>query len=246
MTSGSIGRSQTAEDTLIVALDVPSHNQALRLAQSLQGICRWVKVGLELYLAAGEAVVHDLTKIGFSVFLDLKFHDIPNTVAGAVRSAGSLGASLLTVHASGGPAMLSAAAEAAAALPKPPRLLAVTVLTSMDAEQLRATGVEAAPAAQVARLADLAMASGISGLVCSPQETAGLRRRFDSRTYLVTPGIRPAGAAADDQKRAATPAAAITAGADMLVVGRPITAAPDPAAAAQAILTEIRSTLESR
>jgi orotidine-5'-phosphate decarboxylase len=246
MKSDAASGRRTAEDALIVALDVPTREQALDLAQSLQGICRWVKVGLELYLAAGEAVVHHLTTAGFSVFLDLKFHDIPNTVAGAVRSAGSLGASLLTVHASGGREMLAAAAEAAAALPNPPKLLAVTVLTSMDAAQLQATGVEAAPAMQVARLADLAMVSGISGLVCSPQEAATLREQFGPRVFLVTPGIRPAGAATGDQKRAATPAAAITAGADMLVVGRPITAAPSPAAAAQAILAEIREALDNR
>lgn len=237
---------RTAEDTLIVALDVPSRARAIELAQSLQGICRWVKVGLELYLAAGEAVVRDLTKAGFSVFLDLKFHDIPNTIAGAVRSAGSLGASLLTVHASGGAEMLAAAAAAAAALPNPPRLLAVTVLTSMDAEQLHATGVEAAPQNQVKRLAALAMASGISGLVCSPQEAATLRGQFGGQAFLVTPGIRPAGAVAGDQKRAATPGAAISAGADMLVVGRPITAAPSPAAAADAILEEIRRARKTR
>ena len=245
MTLEKPGSSRPAEDTLIVALDVPSHAQALQLAQSLTGVCRWVKVGLELYLAAGASVVRDLIGADFCVFLDLKFHDIPNTVAGAVRSAGNLGASLLTVHAAGGPEMLTAAAAAAASLPQPPRLLAVTVLTSMNAAQLRATGVDAAPAAQVTRLAELAVSSGIPGLVCSPQEVQALRQQLGSHIDLVTPGIRPAGADRGDQKRAATPAEAIAAGADFLVVGRPITAAPDPAAAARAILAEIRSALEA-
>lgn len=246
MKPASPGLSKSAEDTLIVALDVPAYDPAMRLADSLHGTCRWVKVGLELYLAAGATVVRDLADAGFSVFLDLKFQDIPNTVAGAIRSAGSLGASLLTIHASGGPEMLAAAAQAAAALPCPPQLLAVTVLTSMNADQLHATGVEAAPAAQVARLAALALNAGITGLVCSPQETSMLREQFGSQVLLVTPGIRPAGSASGDQKRAATPAAAIAAGADMLVVGRPITAAPNPVAAAGAILAEIHEALQQR
>ncbi len=228
-----------AKDRLIVALDVPSAAQARDLAAQLRGMCRWVKVGLELYLAAGSSIVEELAAQGFSVFLDLKFHDIPNTVAGAVRSAASMGASLLTIHAAGGPAMLSAAAEAAAASPNSPRLLAVTVLTSMDRAQLAAVGIDASAADQVLRLARMATASGMQGLVCSAEEVQMLRQELGADPSLVVPGIRPAGAAAGDQKRIAAPADAIRAGASKLVVGRPITQAADPAKAAQAILDEI-------
>lgn len=231
-------------DRLIVALDVPTASQALELAGQLRGICRWVKVGLELYLAAGNGIVETLTDQGFSVFLDLKFHDIPNTVAGAVRSAASLGASLLTVHAAGGPAMLAAAAEAAAGVADPPRLLAVTVLTSMDTAQLEAIGVGASSSEQVLRLAQLARNCGINGLVCSAEEVGLLRQQLGPDAMLVTPGIRPAGAEINDQKRVATPAAAIRAGASALVLGRPITQAADPAKAAAAILSEIAAALE--
>ena len=228
-----------AKDRLIVALDVPSAAQARDLAAQLRGMCRWVKVGLELYLAAGSSIVEELASQGFSVFLDLKFHDIPNTVAGAVRSAAQMGASLLTVHAAGGPAMLRAAAEAAAATKNAPQLLAVTVLTSMDKEQLSAIGIETTAADQVLRLARMAIDSEIRGLVCSPEEVALLRRELGSEPRLVVPGIRPAGAAVGDQKRIATPADAVRAGASQLVVGRPITQATDPAKAAQAIRNEI-------
>jgi orotidine-5'-phosphate decarboxylase len=224
---------------LIVALDVPGAAPALALADQLQGLCRWCKVGLELYTAAGPAIVHELRSRGFSVFLDLKFHDIPNTVAGAVRSAAAIGAQLLTVHATGGPAMLEAAAEAAACLPNPPQLLAVTVLTSMDQLQLAAVGIDHSPETQVLRLADTASAAGIPGFVASPEEVAALRHRFPAAT-LVIPGIRPAGAAVADQKRVATPAAALAAGASFLVLGRPITQAPDPVAATLAILVEMQ------
>ncbi|MHB1796078.1 MAG: orotidine-5'-phosphate decarboxylase [Acidobacteriaceae bacterium] len=232
-----------AKDRLIVALDVSTATLARELATQLRGTCRWVKVGLELYLAAGNAMVEELAAQGFSVFLDLKFHDIPNTVAGAVRSAASMGASLLTIHAAGGPAMLCAAAEAAAGLPKAPRLLAVTVLTSMDRAQLAAIGIETSAADQVLRLARMATASGIHGLVCSSEEVAILRRELGAEPTLVVPGIRPAGAAVGDQKRIATPADAIRAGASQLVVGRPITQAADPAKAAQSILDEIANAL---
>jgi orotidine-5'-phosphate decarboxylase len=223
---------------LIVALDYPSAAPALALAAQLEGSCSWFKVGLELYLAAGSALVHELRHRGCSVFLDLKFHDIPNTVAGAVRSAAAAGANLLTVHAAGGPTMLHAAAEAAASLPDAPQLLAVTVLTSMDQAQLAAIGIEHSIRDQVLRLADTAAAAGIHGFVSSAEEVAALRHRFPSAT-LVVPGIRPAGSQAADQKRIATPAAALAAGADYLVVGRPITQAPDPVVAAHAILDEM-------
>ncbi|MHB1674782.1 MAG: orotidine-5'-phosphate decarboxylase [Acidobacteriaceae bacterium] len=232
-----------AKDRLVVALDVSTAALARELATQLRGTCRWVKVGLELYLAAGNAMVEELAAQGFSVFLDLKFHDIPNTVAGAVRSAASMGASLLTIHAAGGPAMLCAAAEAAAGLPKAPRLLVVTVLTSMDRAQLAAIGIETSAADQVLRLARMAIASEIRGLVCSSEEVAILRRELGAEPTLVVPGIRPAGAAVGDQKRIATPADAIRAGASQLVVGRPITQAADPAKAAQSILNEIANAM---
>jgi orotidine-5'-phosphate decarboxylase len=228
------------DSRLIVALDFPAAAPALALADRLKGHVRWFKVGLELYCAEGPAMVRELRSRGFSVFLDLKFHDIPNTVAGAVRSAASAGAELLNVHAAGGPAMLRAAAEAAASLPHPPQLLAVTVLTSMDQAQLSAIGVAASPADQVRRLAALAAECGISGLVASAEEVANLRRLYPE-AVLVIPGIRPAGAAIGDQKRVATPADALAAGASFLVVGRPITQAPDPVAATESVLAEMVS-----
>jgi orotidine-5'-phosphate decarboxylase len=233
---------RSAQGRLIVALDFPSADKALAFTDRLEGRCRWFKVGLELYLAAGNSIVWQLKEQGFSVFLDLKLHDIPNTVAGAVRSVSSLGVDLLTVHASGGPAMLQAAAEAAASQPRAPRLLAVTVLTSMDAGQLSTIGVSDAPAEQALRLARAAYQAGITGLVCSPEEAARMRLELPD-SVLVTPGIRPAGSDIGDQKRIATPSAALSAGADYLVVGRPITQAAEPAAAAEAILTEMSRAL---
>jgi len=228
-----------ARDRLIVALDVSSVAQARQLAQQLLGVCTWVKVGLELYLSAGNSIVSELKGLGFYVFLDLKFLDIPNTVSGAVRSAASLGVSLLTVHASGGPAMLTAAHEAAVKITNGPRVLAVTVLTSMDSLQLSAIGVKDSPADQVLRLARMADACGIHGLVCSAEEVPMLREQFGTNLQLVVPGIRPTGTVVGDQKRIATPADAIRAGANRLVVGRPITQAPDPAQAASTILAEM-------
>jgi orotidine-5'-phosphate decarboxylase len=237
----SLPSSIDPRDHLIVALDLPSAKQAFELVDRLEGSVRWFKVGLELYLAAGAAVVTELKRQGFSVFLDLKLHDIPNTVAGAIRSISSLGPDLLTIHAAGGPAMLRAAAEAAASLAGAPTLLAVTVLTSMDRVELASVGISASPAEQVSRLASLAVASGIKGLVCSPEEVRELRRSLPPGTLLVTPGIRPAGASTGDQKRVATPAAALAAGATHIVVGRPIYAADDPKASAVAILDTIEA-----
>ncbi len=227
-------------DRLAVALDFPSARSALALVDRLEGSCRWFKVGMELFYASGAGLVHTLRERGFEVFLDLKLHDIPNTVAGAVRSVTSTGASLLTIHAAGGERMMQAAAEAAA-VPGAPRLLAVTVLTSMDASELATVGLSASPADQVLRLARLAQQAGISGMVCSPMEVAMLRAELAPATMLVVPGIRPASAAADDQRRTATPNAAVRDGASMLVVGRPITHSPDPAAAAAAVLREIET-----
>ena len=228
-------------ERLIVALDFPGAAEALSLVDQLEGASRWFKVGLELYLAEGNALVAELRRRGFSVFLDLKFHDIPNTVASAVRSAGRLGVSMLTLHAAGGPDMLAAAVQAAGETDASLALLAVTVLTSMDAAQLEATGVHGSAAGQVEKLASMAFACGVQGLVCSAVEVASLRSRFGSGPLLVIPGIRPQGAANGDQRRVATPAAAITPGASYLVVGRPITRAADPGAAARAILAEIQA-----
>jgi orotidine-5'-phosphate decarboxylase len=227
-------------ERLIVALDFPGAAEALSLVDQLEGASRWFKVGLELYLAAGNGLVAKLQRRGFSVFLDLKFHDIPNTVASAVRSAGHLGVSMLTVHAAGGPDMLTAAVQAAGETDTSLALLAVTVLTSMEGAQLEATGVNGSAAGQVEKLASMALACGVQGLVCSAAEVASLRSRLGSGPLLVIPGIRPEGADKGDQRRVATPATAIEAGASYLVVGRPITRAADPGAAARAILAEIQ------
>src|ERR1700730_17949409 len=234
----STQKDLTPKDRLAVALDLPNEHEAIKVVDRLGNTCQWFKVGLELYYAAGNSIVQQLRDRGFNVFLDLKLHDIPNTVAGAVRSVAQAGASLLTIHAGGGAAMMSAAAEAASA-PRSPRLLAVTVLTSMDANELTGIGITASPAEQVLRLAKPAQASGIDGMVCSAEEVATLRKETGPNTLLVIPGIRPTGSAVEDQKRIATPAQAIAHGASMLVVGRPVTRAADPAVAAQAILQEI-------
>jgi orotidine-5'-phosphate decarboxylase len=228
-------------DRLIVALDFPDTRAALALVDRLHGATRWLKVGLELYIAEGNSLVAELKRRGYSIFLDLKLHDIPNTVASAVRAATRLGVDMLTVHAAGGPEMITAAVGAAESRVT---LLAVTVLTSMDAGQLEATGVAGTPAAQVERLANLALSRGAGGLVCSPNEVASLRKRFGNEPLLVIPGIRPEGADIADQRRVATPAAAIASGASYLVVGRPITRAEDPEAATRAILKEMESGIE--
>jgi orotidine-5'-phosphate decarboxylase len=231
--------TESADARLIVALDYPDAQAALDLVDRLEGATRWFKVGLELYVAEGNALVAELQRRGYSVFLDLKFHDIPNTVASAVRSAARLGVQMLTVHTAGGPAMLAAAADAAGGTG--PILLGVTVLTSMDDAQLAATGILGSSAAQVETLARMAYATGVQGFVCSPVEVANLRSQLGSKPVLVIPGIRPEGAATGDQRRVATPGAAIAAGASYLVVGRPITRAADPGAAARSILTEIQA-----
>jgi orotidine-5'-phosphate decarboxylase len=225
-------------ERLIVALDFPDTRAALALVDRLHGATRWLKVGLELYIAEGNSLVAELKRRGYSIFLDLKLHDIPNTVASAVRAAAHLGVDMLTVHAAGGPEMITAAVGAAESRLS---LLAVTVLTSMDAAQLEAIGVTGTPAAQVDRLAIMALACGVGGFVCSPNEVASLRKRLGNEPLLVIPGIRPEGAEIGDQRRVATPAAAIASGASYLVVGRPITRAVDPEAAARAILADMQS-----
>jgi orotidine-5'-phosphate decarboxylase len=228
---------------VIVALDFPDAAGALALAQRLDpGRCA-VKVGKELFTAAGPEVVRACVARGFRVFLDLKFHDIPNTCAQACAAATRLGVWMLNVHASGGSAMMAAARRAvdeAAGRREAPLLIGVTVLTSLGAADLRAIGVDAAPQEQALRLADLAQSSGLDGVVCSAQEAAALRAACGPRFQLVTPGIRPAGAAIQDQARVATPSEAMAAGADWLVIGRPINAAPDPAAALAAILAALQ------
>ena len=240
----TVNRLEEARKRLIVALDVPDAASAVALVNQLEGNCHWFKVGLELFVAAGPAVVEPLVKRGHSVFLDLKLHDIPNTVAGAVRSAAALGVRMITLHAAGGPAMLSAARAALEGVADPPELLAVTVLTSMDAAQLSTAGLDRSPAEQVELLARMGLAAGMRGFVCSPQEIAALRLLTGPEGVLVVPGIRPAGSESGDQKRIATPAEALRLGANYLVIGRPITQAPDPAEAAEAILKEMAEALE--
>jgi len=232
-------------DRLIVALDVDSQAQAERLAEQLDGLVRRFKIGSQLFTAAGPAVVEAIQKRGAEVFLDLKFHDIPNTVAGAAREAARLGVFMFNVHASGGLAMMKAAAEGAAAAAvelsvRRPLAIAVTVLTSLDRAALhRELGVTSSVEDHVLHLAELAREAGLDGTVASPVEIAAIRRSLGAAWVIVTPGVRPAGSAAGDQSRVATPGAATRAGAHYLVVGRPITGAPDPAAAAAAILAEI-------
>lgn len=237
-------RIDEARRRLIVALDAPSAAAALELVDRIEGQCRWLKVGLELFAAAGPAIVEALVRHGHTVFLDLKLHDIPNTVAGAVRSAAAHGARMITLHALGGPTMLAAARGALEGLPDPPQLLAVTVLTSMDSHELAAVAIGRPPSEEAELLARMGLAAGIRGFVCSPHEVRSLRALTGPGGVLVVPGIRPAGSSAGDQKRIATPADAIRDGASYLVVGRPITQAPDPARAAEAIVREIAEALE--
>lgn len=234
-----------AADRLFVALDVAALAEAEAILDALRGVATGCKIGAQLFTAAGPAAVERARRAGYRVFLDLKFHDIPNTVAGAVREATRLGVAMLTLHAGGGVAMMRAAASAAAraaadfAVP-PPLCLGVTVLTSLDRRALeREAGVPGTVDSQVIRLAALAREAGLDGAVASAQEIGLIRRTQGSGWVIVTPGIRPEGAAADDQARTATPAAAIRAGAHYLVVGRPITTAPDPVRAARAIVEEI-------
>jgi orotidine-5'-phosphate decarboxylase len=234
---------QNGRECLIVALDVADAEKARALVRELGDSVGFYKVGKELFTAAGPSVVRDLVADGKRVFLDLKFHDIPNTVAGAVRTASALGVSLLTVHASGGSRMLRAAADAAAQTGARPIVLAVTVLTSLVSEDLEEVGVSGGVEAQVIRLAGLAIRAGCGGIVASAQEAAHLRSSYGSAFTLVTPGIRPAGGIAADQARVVTPEDAIRAGANYLVVGRPISAADNPREAARAIIRQIERAL---
>lgn len=236
---------QEASEKVIVALDC-SRERALELAELLEGKAAWVKVGMTLFYAEGPSIVDAMRARGLRVFLDLKIHDIPFQVQGAVRAASLTGADILSIHGLGGSAMIAAAragAEEAAAERggRRTRLVAISVLTSMDQQALTEVGVGGAVADEVARLATLACGSGSDGIVCSPQEAAQMRALLGADALIVTPGVRPAGSATGDQRRVATPAAAVAAGASKLVIGRPITGADDPAAAFDAIVEELRS-----
>ena len=229
-------------DSIIVALDTDAHT-ALALARTLQGRVRWLKVGMTLYYAEGPEIVARLRDLGFSVFVDLKLHDIPHQVRGAAREIAHLGGGMFTVHAAGGRAMMEAAVlgacEGSAECGfETPDVLAVTVLTSMDEVALAEVGVAGPVGAQVAALTSLARQAGVQGVVCSPHEAAAARETFGPEALVVTPGVRPAGADRGDQVRVATPADAIAAGASHLVIGRPITEAVDPGAAVDRIVRE--------
>ena len=227
------------DNPIFCAIDAADRARARSLAGAVRGLVN-IKLGLEFFVANGPAAIREVAGDA-PLFLDLKLHDIPNTVAGAVRAATAIEPMLLTIHCSGGSAMLRAAVAAAAAAPGPRmKLIGVTVLTSLDDDDLAGVGQQGPVAAQVRRLALLARGCGLDGVVCSPREVAMLRAACGPDFLLVVPGIRPAGAATGDQKRVMSPREALAAGADHLVIGRPITEAPDPAAAARAILAEVR------
>lgn len=231
---------------VIIALDCPDPETARRLIRPLRPeLCR-LKVGAELFTAGGPSLVRSLVDAGYAVFLDLKFHDIPTTVAKACAAAARLGVWMVNVHAAGGAEMLRAARAAVAGEGHQPLLIGVTVLTSLAAGDLIETGVTAGVAEQVERLARLCRNAGLDGVVCSAQEAARLRERLGGQFILVTPGIRPAGDAAHDQKRTLTPAAAIAAGSHYLVIGRPVTASPDPAHVLEQLNAEINAALAGR
>lgn len=230
------------DPAIIVALDYPSARPALDLLARLDPARCRVKIGKELFTRAGPALVETVIGRGFEVFLDLKFHDIPNTVAAACAATADLGVWMVNVHASGGQAMLQAAAQQLHARRERPLLVAVTVLTSLDASDLAAIGCPGDPAQRVLTLAALAQAAGLDGIVCAPPDAAAVRAALGPGLCLVTPGVRPSGPSGvrgDDQKRTLGPAAARAAGADFLVIGRPITAAADPLAAIAAIEAEL-------
>ncbi|ERI03802.1 orotidine-5'-phosphate decarboxylase [Atopobium sp. oral taxon 810] len=233
---------EQARDAVIMALDC-SHEEALELAAQLEGRARWVKVGMTLYYACGPAIVQEMHERGLKVFLDLKLHDIPFQIRGAARAASLVGADILSIHGLGGAEMVGEARlgteEAAEIRGERTKLVAISVLTSMNQEALASIGVQSTVKEEVSRLATLAVGAGSDGIVCSPQEAAEMRELLGPDALIVTPGVRPVGATMGDQKRVATPAAAIAAGASKLVVGRPITKAEDPVAAFDAIVAEL-------
>ena len=234
MNSGPTAKN--ARDRLIIALDVPDAERALAMARELAGEISFFKIGLQLYTAAGPEIVRAISATGARVFLDLKLHDIPNTVAKAVEAAAKLDVAMLTIHLSGGRRMIEAAV---ASCPANLLLLGVTVLTSSDETTLRETGVDSAVEQQALRLAQLGTAAGIRGLIASPHELRSLRAQLGKDVAIITPGVRPAWAAADDQKRFTTPRQAIDDGADFLVIGRPVTANAEPREAVRKIIAEL-------
>ena len=232
------------KNPIIVALDVPEAETALKLAGAVAPVVGAFKIGKELFVSAGPDIVKRVRDTGASVFLDLKFHDIPNTVAKAVASATRLDVQMLTVHTCGGSAMLQGALKGASEAAEqtgnePPLILGVTVLTSMDESDLNQVSINKTPEEQVIHLAKMATGAGLKGLVCSPKEITALREVLPTEVKLVTPGIRPAGSDTGDQKRVMTPSEAVQAGADWLVIGRPICAADNPRAAAESILENL-------
>ncbi|MDD5799969.1 MAG: orotidine-5'-phosphate decarboxylase [Coriobacteriales bacterium] len=233
---------EQAQDAIIVALDMGA-DDAVRLCQKLSGRARWVKVGMTLYYACGPQIVDRMHQLGFNVFLDLKLHVIPFQVEGAAEAASLAGADILSIHALGSSAMVAGARrgvqKAAQKRDSRTKLVAISVLTSMDQDALHEIGIEVPVKDEVAKLASLAVSAGSDGIVCSPQEAAQMRQLLGPDALIVTPGVRPAGSAIGDQKRVATPAAAIAAGASKLVIGRPITKAEDPVAAFDAIVNEL-------
>ena len=228
---------------VFVALDTPDLARALAIAKAVKPHVGGLKVGLEFISALGPDAVRRIVEVGLPVFADTKFHDIPNTVAGAARAVALLGVRMFNVHAAGGEVMMRAAAEAIADVHPRPLLIAVTVLTSLDDAALASVGQRGPSVAQVERLAALAQASGLDGVVCSAHEIAPVRKVCGPDFLTVVPGIRPAGSAVEDQRRVMTPEEALAAGADILVIGRPITAAQDPAKAAQSIAQELVKTI---
>jgi orotidine-5'-phosphate decarboxylase len=242
---GAFAHHWKMRNPIIAALDVPTKDRAMALVEKLSPVIPTFKIGSELFASAGPEIVRNLRTRGLSVFLDLKFHDIPNTVKNAVAAATRLGVQMLTVHCAGGLEMLKAAEAAAQETAKslahePPLVLGVTVLTSMDGPALEQVGVTGAVEGQVERLAKLAVAAGLRGLVCSPLELPMLRKLLPPTVQLVTPGIRGPGDPTGDQKRTMTAREAIAGGANWLVIGRPICAAPDPRAAAERILASVQ------
>ena len=248
---GVTGGLDKARQRLVFALDIDLPEPALEMARALRGVVTWIKVGVRLYLRGGRPLLEELRGLGFQVFLDLKFHDIPAQVEGATFAAARIGVDMMTIHASGGRAMMEAAVRGARGGAEsidrePPIVLAVTVLTSLDDDDLADLGVTRATKLQVLELARLAHSCGCSGVVCSPRELPILRQELPPPFALLTPGIRPASTSSDDQKRVTTPADACRGGSNYLVVGRPIRKAPEPVEAARRVLDEMAEALSGR